>query len=81
MSLSLEHQNRIILLDDMFARRTAQSAGLRVWGTLRVLLEGKSQGLTKCIKPHLIRLSKSGMWISDDTRQRILSLADEIDDD
>jgi len=80
MSLSLEHPNRIILLDDMLARRTAQAAGLRVWGTLKVLLEGKSQGLTERIKPHVIRLSKSGMWISGDIRQRILALAGEIED-
>jgi len=81
MSLSLEYPNRIILLDDMLARRAAKAAGLRVRGTLKVLLEGKSQGLTKRIKPHVIQLSKSGMWISDDTRQRLLSLAGEIDDD
>jgi len=81
MSLSLEQQNRIILFDDMFARRTAQAAGLRVWGTLKVLLEGKSQGLTERIELHVSRLSKAGMWISNDIRQRILALAGETEDE
>ncbi len=35
MALALENPTRIILLDDLLARRTAQAAGLMVWGTLR----------------------------------------------
>src|SRR5215211_7145111 len=30
--LALENRARIVLLDDMLARRTAQVAGLQVWG-------------------------------------------------
>src|SRR5687768_11498813 len=46
MALALENHTRILLLDDMLARRTAQAAGLTVWGTLKILLEAKAQGLT-----------------------------------
>jgi predicted nucleic acid-binding protein len=42
MALALENPDRVVLLDDMLARRTAQAAGLQVWGTLKVLLEAKS---------------------------------------
>jgi len=51
---------------------------LRVWGTLRVLLEAKSHGLVEDIAPLVTRLIDSGMWISDDVRRRILGLADEL---
>jgi len=64
-------------LDDALARRIAQAAGLNVWGTLKVLLEAKSQGLTESIEPLVNRLENSGMWISDDIRQRVLALAGE----
>ncbi|WP_207213844.1 hypothetical protein [Sorangium cellulosum] len=37
MALALEHPSRVILLDDALARRTAQAAGLVVWGTLKIL--------------------------------------------
>ena len=77
MALALENPTRVILLDDMLARRTAQAAGLTVWGTLKVLLEAKKQGITDRIAPCLSRLSESGMWLSDDIRQRILRLAGE----
>lgn len=79
MALALENPSRIVLLDDLLARRTAQAAGLTVWGTLKVLLEAKVQGLTERIEPLINRLSGTGMWLSDEVRQRILVLADEAD--
>ena len=79
MALALENRNRDLLLDDTLARRTAQAAGLTVWGTLRVILEAKDRGLTDSVAPLLDRLSQSGMWISVAIRQRILALAGEQD--
>ena len=45
MALALEHQGKIVILDDVLARKIAQAAGLEAWGTLRVLPEAKKQGL------------------------------------
>lgn len=79
MALALENPNQIILLDDTLARRIAQAAGLKVWGTLKILLESKSQGMSEDIL-HLVNLlEESGMWISQDIRHRILALAGEKD--
>lgn len=77
MALALENPTRVVLLDDLLARRTAQAAGLTVWGTLKVLLEAKAQGLTDRIEPLVNRLGDTGMWLSDEIRQRILALAGE----
>lgn len=45
MSAALEAgPGAVVLLDDRLARRVAEGAGLVVWGTLRVLLEGKKAG-------------------------------------
>ena len=65
MALALENPSRILLLDDGLARRTAQAAGLTVWGTLRVLLEGKSAGLTAEIGPLIPRIQQAGLWMSE----------------
>jgi predicted nucleic acid-binding protein len=77
MALALENPSRIVILDDMLARRTAQFAGLQVWGTLKVLLEAKSKKLIDRVEPYIDKLIESGMWIADDVRQRILALANE----
>ena len=68
----------IVLLDDMLARRTAHAAGLQVWGTLKVLLEMKAQGLVNRVEPYVNRLTDAGMWVSDVVKRRILVLAREL---
>jgi predicted nucleic acid-binding protein len=78
LAMALENPDRIVLLDDGLARRVAKAAGLNVWGTLRVILEGKNVGLTESVSPLVDRLAKAGMWISSDVRARILALANEI---
>lgn len=77
LALALERSDCVVLLDDALARRTAQSLSLTVWGTLKLLLEAKSHGLTESITPFVDQLRDSGMWISDDLRQRVLELANE----
>src|SRR5581483_432796 len=77
MALALENPDCVVLLDDGRAREIAQAAELKVWGTLRVLLEAKRQGLTTSIEPFVTRLSESGMWIAEEVRERILILAGE----
>ncbi len=77
ISLALENPDRVVLLDDALARRIAKAAGLNVWGTLRFLLEAKSEGLPESIEPLVDRLGDSGMWISETVRNRILALAGE----
>jgi predicted nucleic acid-binding protein len=77
LALALENPQRTALLDDALARQIGQSAGLPVWGTLRVLLEAKKLGLAPQIAPLVDKLEASGMWISTGIRHRILALAGE----
>lgn len=68
MALALENPSRVILLDDALARRTAQAAGLVVWGTLKILLEAKSRGITQSVGPWVDKLADAGMWLSGEGR-------------
>jgi predicted nucleic acid-binding protein len=77
LALALESPDRVVLLDDGLARRIAHASGLTVWGTLRVLIEAKSQGMVQRVEPLIDRLEASGMWISREIRRRVLLLAGE----
>lgn len=77
IALALENPQRVVLLDDALARRIAQAASLQVWGTLKILLEAKSQGITDKIAPLIEHLISSGLWMSEDVRKRVLRLAKE----
>lgn len=77
LALALEHPKCTVLLDDRHARRVAASAGLDVRGTLGVLIEAKTRGLTEHIEPLVDRLENAGMWMSEAIRSRVLALAGE----
>lgn len=77
MSPGLENPEKIILPDDLLAREIAKAAALTVWGTLRILLEAKSAGLTEAVEPLIDRLCQKGMRLSENIRRRILALAGE----
>ncbi|RMD61866.1 DUF3368 domain-containing protein [Candidatus Parcubacteria bacterium] len=77
MALALEQPEKVIILDDALPRQIARAAGLEVWGTLRVLLEAKKREMIPQMSAVVDELKQSGMWISDDVRQRILKLAGE----
>lgn len=80
LALGIENPGRVVLLDDGLARDIGHAAGLQVWGTLRVLLEAKSLGLTESVATLVDQLRNVGMWITEDVRLRILALAGEKTD-
>jgi predicted nucleic acid-binding protein len=79
MSLAFENRDCIVLLDEPIGRRAASLVGIQYWGTLKIMLEAKSRGLTDTIAPYVDRLGTTGLWIVGETRQRILKLAGEAD--
>lgn len=79
LALGLERPDCTVLLDDKRARRVAHAVGLNVWGTMKILVEAKSQGMVERIAPHVDSLRSAGMWMSDSIRARVLALADEED--
>lgn len=79
LAIGLERPNCIVLLDDRRARRIAQAIGLKVWGTLKILIEAKSQGLVERVAPYVVSLEGAGMWMSDTIRARVLTLVGEED--
>lgn len=79
MALALENPERVVLLDDGLARRTAHAAGLTTWGTLRLLLEAKTRRLIPEVAPFVEKLVATGLWISPKIRRRILLLAGETE--
>jgi hypothetical protein len=78
IALALELGADLVLLDERDGRYTAQRFGLRVVGVLGVLLEAKSKGLIKNIKPYLDMLrQQAGFYIRETLYQQMLILAGE----
>jgi predicted nucleic acid-binding protein len=81
LALALEEQDALVILDDLLARRIAMLQGIRLTGTAGILLKAKTQGYIQVIAPLLKKLQSLGFWLSNDTQQNILKLADELQDE
>ncbi len=77
LMLAIESPDSIVLLDDALARRVAQMLGLRMRGTIGVLLDAKRAGLVPSVAPLLDRLQGLRFRLSPRTRAAVLTLAGE----
>lgn len=75
--LCLEGDGRQAVLDDMAARRCASALGVRVVGTIGLLLLAKQQGLIPAMRPALRSVEEAGLFLSNTQRDLILSRARE----
>jgi len=76
--LAKERSADLILLDDLAARSKAQLLGLRIIGTLGVLILAKSHGYLPLVKPGLDELKKAGFRMSDELCSQVLARAKEV---
>ena len=75
--LALEVNAGLVLLDEREARLQAKRLGLRVTGTLGVLLRAKKLGLIKSLREELDKLKETGFHISESLEEEILNVAGE----
>jgi uncharacterized protein len=75
--LATESEADLILLDESLGRFHAKHAGLRVTGTIGILVKAKKQGLISELKPLILELKDKGVWLGESLIERILELANE----
>jgi predicted nucleic acid-binding protein len=77
LMLAIEAADPIVIFDDMLARRMARSLGIRLTGTLGLLLDAKRAGLIPTVSPLLDRLQSLRFRLAPHTRAVVLELAGE----
>ena len=77
ISLGLELGSALLILDEQPARRLATSLGLRVIGTVGLLMAGKERGLLTKIRPELDRLRAVRFFMEQHLYDRVIAQAGE----
>ena len=75
--LALEQKADLIILDDLKARKSAESLGLEITGTLGVIIKAKQNGKIDSIKPILDKLQSTNFRISDELVLEAIRIAGE----
>ena len=79
IALASELHGSLLVLDDLRARRVASEMGLRLTGTLGLLLRAKNEGLLLSVADALSRIEQVGFRLSPTLRREVLTLAREPD--
>lgn len=66
LSHALAHPPLRAVIDDMDARRCAQTLGIPMLGTGGLLVLAKRRGLLASVSEGIAKLRQSGLWLSDD---------------
>ncbi len=77
IALALECGDAVAILDDRLARQAALSLGLRITGTLGLLLDAKHAGLIPAVAPLFDALQALGFRLAPRSRAALLKLAGE----
>lgn len=73
LSYARIHPGTWAVVDDDYARRCAQSLGIRTLGTCGVIVLAKRRGVIAEVKPCLEALRAAGLWLSDGLIRAVLN--------
>lgn len=77
IALASELRIQLVVIDERRGRAAARLSGLRVTGSIGILLRAKREGLIAAIKPCLDSMQQAGMWQSQRLRSQALREAGE----
>lgn len=66
-----------VVIDEAAGRRIASLCGLKVTGSVGILLRAKAEGHVSAVKPALDAMRSQGVWLADQVVTQALRLAGE----
>lgn len=78
IALAFEHKDSLVILDDLKARKLANSLNIKFTGTLGVLLSAKQLGVLTSVKSFIDKIKLTNFHITPELEERILKNSREI---
>lgn len=77
IALAVELVDCLLIIDDLKGRNLAETLGIKITGTLGVILEAKLSGKIKSVKPLLGKIKQTDFHFSEELEKKILATANE----
>jgi predicted nucleic acid-binding protein len=77
IALASEHDNSLLIIDEVKGRKVAREMGVQITGTLGVLVTAKEKGYIKAVKPIIQKMEKTNFRVSEALLQKVLEKVNE----
>ena len=77
IALAFENKKSLLIIDEIKGRKVAKEKGIRVTGSLGVLITAKEKGYLKAVKPVINKIQTTNFRISEDLIDKVLAKAGE----
>ena len=77
IALAMEHTESLIIIDDLRGRKYAEQLGIKITGTLGILVDAKINGFLESVKAPLEKLQLTNFRISSELVRRTLEKSGE----
>ena len=77
IALASEHEDALLILDDLKARKLAKELNFKITGTLGMIHKAKQLSVIEKVKPVIDDIQKTNFRISDKIVKELLKLNDE----
>jgi predicted nucleic acid-binding protein len=78
IALAVEIGDALLIIDETKGRKIAASLGLKMIGTLGVILQAKKLGKTTSVRELLVKIRQTDFFISQQLEDEILQIAGEV---
>ncbi|AXJ02526.1 putative nucleic acid-binding protein, contains PIN domain [Cyclonatronum proteinivorum] len=77
IALASEHDNSLLIIDEIKGRKVAKEMGISVTGSLGVLIAAKNRGHIQNVKPFIDKIQQTNFRISKELIERLLENVNE----
>lgn len=78
IALAIEQTDCLLIIDDYKGRKYAEQLGIKITGTLGVIVDAKLSGHIESVKPLLEKIKKTDFRLTEELEKRTLAKSNEV---
>ena len=78
IAFAIEQSDCLLIIDDFKGRRYAEQLGIKITGTLGVIIDAKLSGYIESVRPILSKIKVTDFRLSEDLEKKVVEKSGEV---